>query len=102
MQKVLLIAVALIVAWLSVATGQTWENPSFRKNSIYVDGAYRSRPGGDFYNDSSFPGTVNSYPGEHATGDLNRYLQGYKERNQDGPGPYNQNPKRYNPYQFHW
>jgi opacity protein-like surface antigen len=91
MKKTVLLALALVITWLSVAVAQTWVSPYTRKDGTHVEGHYRSKPDGNPYNNWSYPGNVNPYTGKEATGDPNRYLEQYRNKNDGGFGsdPYN-------------
>ena len=89
MKKAILLAVALVIGWLSVANAQVYVRPYTRKDGTYVEGNYRSRPDGNPYNNYSFPGNTNPYTGKEATGDPNRYLEQYQNRNRFDSTPYN-------------
>jgi hypothetical protein len=86
MKKAILLTVALVVTWLSVANAQVWVRPHTRKDGTHVEGHYRSRPDSNPYNNYSFPGNTNPYTGREATGDPNRYLERYNNQNQYGSG----------------
>ncbi len=99
MNKTILLAVAFVVGWLSMAMAQVWVNPYTRKDGTQVEGHYRSRPDGSPYNNWSYPGNVNPYTGKQASGDPNRYLEEYQNRNhqidRSRPDPYYQ-------YRYRW
>jgi hypothetical protein len=94
MKKAILLAVALVITWLSVADAQVWVRPYTRKDGTHVEGHYRSRPDSNPYNNYSFPGNTNPYTGREATGDPNRYLENYRNRSDSNSGGYNP----YSPY----
>jgi hypothetical protein len=96
MKKLPLLVIALIFGWLSVAQAQVWVDPYTRKDGTQVQGQYRSNPDGNPYNKWSYPGNVNPYTGKQATGDPNRHLEQYQNRNNG------QNQYQLNPYQFRW
>ena len=75
MKKALLLAVAFVIGWLSVATAQVWVRPHTRNDGTYVDGHYRSRRDGNPHNNYSYPVNVNPYTGKEVTGDPNAYLE---------------------------
>lgn len=96
MIKAVLFAVTLLFGWVNFAHAQTWVNPYVRKDGTYVGGHYRSNPDGNPYNNWSYPGNVNPYTGRQATGDPNRYLEQYNNRQNFGSGGFNYN--RYDRY----
>jgi len=96
MKKAVLLTVALVITWLSVANAQVWVRPYTRKDGTHVEGHYRSSPDNNPYNNYSFPGNTNPYTGKEATGDPNRYLENYRSRGNSNYGGYNYNP--YSPY----
>ncbi len=102
MKKFPFFAAILLLACVSVADAQVWVNPYTRRDGTFVPGHYRSNPDGNPYNNWSFPGNVNPYTGREATGDLNRYLERYQNRNNFGLDSYNQYPYQFNPYQRRW
>ena len=100
MKKTLLLTVVLVLGWLSLAMAQVWVNPYTRKDGTHVEGYYRSNPDGNPYNNWSYPGNTNPYTGRQGTGDPNRYLDNYYNRNNSGGfgGNNNNNPYNRNPY----
>jgi hypothetical protein len=96
MKKAGLLALALVLGWLTVAQAQVWVDPYVRKDGTYVGGHYRSRPDNNPNNNWSYPGNVNPYTGRQGTGDPNRYLERYQNR--DNFGSSGQSPYRHNPY----
>ena len=100
MKKLPLLVVALIFGWLSVAQAQVWVDPYTGRDGTQVQGHYRSNPDGNPYNNYSYPGNVTPYTGKQATGDPNRYLEQYQNRNNAGSN--GQNQYQYNPYQRRW
>jgi opacity protein-like surface antigen len=92
MKKAILLAVAIVFCWLSMADAQVWVRPYTRKDGTHVDGHYRSNPDSNPRNNWSFPGNVNPYTGREATGDPNRYLERYNNNQNDfNGGGYNFN-----------
>ncbi len=77
MKKTLFLTIAFVLGWLTLAMAQVWVNP---------------------YNNWSYPGNVNPHTGKQATGDPNRYLEQYQNRNGSGYDPHSNNPTTYNPY----
>ena len=100
MKKLPLLVIALIFGWLSIAQAQVWVDPYTRRDGTQVQGHYRSNPDGNPYNNYSYPGNVNPYTGKEATGDPNRYLEQYQNRNNSGSN--GQSPYQLNPYQRRW
>src|SRR6188768_1527278 len=66
--------------WPSAADAQVRVKGYFRKNGTYVQPHYRSAPDGNPYNNYSYPGNLNPYTGEVATGDPSTYLNNYYNR----------------------
>jgi hypothetical protein len=99
MKKSIVLAGALVLSWLSVATAQVWVNPYTRKDGTQVQGHYRSNRDGNPYNNWSYPGNVNPYTGKQATGDPNRYLEQYEDRNHQS---YDTHPDRYYQFKYRW
>ncbi len=99
MKKVILLASAFVLGWLSVAIAQAWVGPFTRKDGTYVEGHYRNSPDGNSHNNWSYPRNVNPYTGKQVTGDANRYLDQYQNRNDQG---YGANHERYYQYQYRW
>jgi hypothetical protein len=62
---------------LGTADAQTRVEGYFRRDGTYVQPHYRSTPDRNPYNNWSFPGNMNPYTGELATGRLDTYLQHY-------------------------
>jgi len=99
MERIAVLAVSfLLLAIVSVAHAQVWVDPYVRKSGTEVQGYYRSNPDGNSYNNWSYPGNVNPHTGKQATGDPNRYLEQYQNRNGSGYDPHSNNPTTYNPY----
>jgi hypothetical protein len=93
MKMITILAVGLVMGWVTVAQAQVLVDPYLRRDGIYIDGHYRSNPDGNPYNNWSYPGNVNPY--KQPTGDPNRYPEQYQKRNE-------QNQYQFNPYQFRW
>jgi hypothetical protein len=100
MKKLVFLTVAFVLGWLAVVHAQVWVNPYTRKDGTEVQGHYRSSPDGNPYNNRSFPGNTNPYTGKQATGDPNRYLEQYQNRNDHGSYSTNKNP--YYQYRYRW
>ena len=98
MKKTLFLTIAFVLGWLTLAMAQVWVNPYTRKDGTQVQGHYGSNPDGNPYNNWSYPGNVNPHTGKQATGDPNRYLEQYQNRNGSGHNPHSNNPTIYNPY----
>jgi hypothetical protein len=96
MKKTTTLAVAFVMGWLALAQAQVWVDPYTPKDGTYVGGHYRSNPDGNPYNNWSYAGNVNPSTGKQATGDPNRYLEQYQNKNN------RQNQYQFNPYQFRW
>jgi hypothetical protein len=96
MKKITVLVVALVLGWFGVAQPQVWTDPYTRSDGTYVGGHYRSNSDGNLYNNWFYPGNVNPYTGKQATGDPNRYLEQYQNKNN------RQNQYQFNPYQFRW
>jgi hypothetical protein len=96
MKKIILLAVALVLGWLGVAQAQVSVDPYTRTDGTYIGEYYRSNSAGNPYNSWSYPGNVNPYTGKQATGDPQRYLEQYQNKNNG------QNQYQFNPYQFRW
>ena len=96
MKKTTILAVAFVMGWLALAQAQVSVDPYTPKDGTYVGGHYRSNPDGNPYNNWSYPGNVNPYPGKQAAGDSNRYLEQHQKKNNG------QNQYQFNPYQFRW
>ena len=84
MGRIVFLAAALVLAWVAVAQG---------RDGIYVAGEPQSNQNGSPQNIWSSPGTINSYTGKEATGDLYRYLERYRNRDS-----WNSKGHNYNPY----
>jgi len=75
--------VKLIILWMLLfcITSQiycwVWVNGYYRTDGTYVRPHYRSYPDGIPYNNWSFPGNINLYTGEIATGNIDTYLSNY-------------------------
>src|SRR5437867_12894865 len=100
MKKTLFLTIAFVLGWLTLAMAQVWVNPYTRKDGTQAQGHYGSNPDGNPYNNWSYPGNVNPHTGKQATGDPNRYLEQYQNRNNAGSN--GQNQYQYNPYQRRW
>lgn len=57
-----------------------------RSNGTYVQPHHRSAPDGNPYNNWSFPGNVNPYTGETATGNPSTYLQNHNSKDPSNGG----------------
>jgi hypothetical protein len=101
MKKLVFLTVVLVLGWLTVAHAQVWVNPYTRKDGTQLQGHYRSNPDGNPHNNWSFPGNTNPHTGKRATGDPNRYLEQYQNRNDDH-GSYGTNKNSYYQYQYRW
>jgi hypothetical protein len=96
MKMIPILTIALVMGWLAVAQAQVLVDPYIRSDGTSVGGDYRSNPDGNPYNNWSYPANVNPYTGKQATGNANRYLEQYQNRNKP------QNQYQLNPYQFRW
>jgi hypothetical protein len=80
-----------VIGWLLgfplAAEAQVHVRGYFRKNGTYVQPHYRSAPDGNPYNNYSYPGNLNPYTGEVATGDPSTYLNNYYNRQRIAPSP---------------
>jgi len=83
------LAIALVLAWFAVAHGQALIDPYVVKDGTY---GQRANPDGNSHNNSLFGGDLNAYTGNQGTGDLYRYLQGQRSRDNSNRGSYNYNP----------
>jgi hypothetical protein len=100
-ERIAVLAVSLLfLAIVSVAHGQVWVDPYVRKDGTQTQGHYRSNSDQNPYNNWSFPGNTNPYTGNQATGDPNRYLEQYQNRNDHGSYGTNRHP--YYQYQYRW
>ena len=66
---------------VGVLEAQVWVNDYHRSDGTYVRGHYRSSPDGNPRTNWSYPGNVNPYTGERATGDTSTYLRNYYGNN---------------------
>jgi hypothetical protein len=97
--KISLLAVALILGWVTVGQAQVWVEPYMRKDGTYVAGRYRSNPNGNVFNDWS-PGNLSSSARRQGIVAPNRYSErhnnhGTSEFTGKGNGP------SYNPYSIY-
>src|SRR5438093_1115503 len=97
-RRVLFLSLVSLVAFAAQAHAQVRVRGYLRDDGTYVGSHYRSAPDGNPYNNWSYPGNVNPHTGEIATGDPNRYLEQYQNRNGSGYDPHSNNPTTYNPY----
>lgn len=58
-----------------------WVKGYYRKDGTYVRGHYRTAPDGNPYNNYSFPGNYNPNTGKVTTGDPDKYLERYYNKN---------------------
>lgn len=87
-------AICLFVLSLgSVVFGDEYVRGYFRRDGTYVQPHWRSSPDGNPYNNYNYPGNVNPYTGERATGNPDSYLRRYYDSN-----PYQSPYRDQNPY----
>jgi hypothetical protein len=63
--------------FVELASADVYVHGYYRKDGTYVKPHWRSDPDGNPYNNWSFPGNVNPYTGEVATGNPETYLKNY-------------------------
>jgi len=75
-----LIAILIVLASLFTLIGSSFADVyvrgHYRGNGTYVQPHWRSNPDTLPYNNWSYPGNVNPYTGERATGSPDRYIYG--------------------------
>ena len=90
MAKAIFLAVALVLAWLSVAHGQALDL-YLKSDATYV-AEQRTNSDGNPQNNWLLTGYVNPYTANEATSDLYRYLGRNRNRDIRNGGSYNYNP----------
>jgi hypothetical protein len=89
----LLLAIALICAWIAVAQAQVWVHPSTRRDGTQVQDHWRSNADGNSYNNWSYPGNLNPLTLETKLPEILTAIleQQYQNRN-NGQNQYQDNP----------
>ena len=86
----LLVSLALLLVATSVVFADQYIQGYTRKDGTYVQPHMRSSPDGNPQNNYSYPGNINPYTGQRATGNPDTYMQQYQQQQNN---PY-RNPYR--------
>jgi hypothetical protein len=98
MKKIILLVVAVVLGWFTVAQAEVWRDPNTPKDETYASGEYRISSDGNPYDNSINPVIVVPSTDRQSTADQNRHLDRYKNQGNTVP-----NMPVLNPYVvFRW